>query len=66
MNVAMTITDGKPSSLFNTGGKVLQLQDNHFTFFLSPTTERMAKELVGTKQGKLALGFGLAKAEHAL
>ena len=39
MSAVLTLTDGKPPSLVNTGVKVLQLKDNVVKLFLSPTTE---------------------------
>ena len=41
----MTLTDGKPSFLFQTNEKVLQLKDKHTKLFFVPVTEFKGKEL---------------------
>merc|ERR1719326_379150 len=45
MSAIMTITDGKPSFLFQTNEKVLQLKDKHTKLFFVPITEFKGKEL---------------------
>jgi len=44
-SAVMTITDGKPSFLFQTNEKVLQLKDKHTKLFFVPITEFKGKEL---------------------
>merc|ERR1719207_361241 len=41
----MTITDGKPSFLFQTHEKVMQLKDKHTKLFFVPITEFKGEEL---------------------
>merc|ERR1719311_1372610 len=45
MAAVMTITDGKPSFLFQTKEKVLQLKDKHTKLFFVPITEFKGAEL---------------------
>merc|ERR1719327_1543933 len=45
MAAVMTITDGKPSFLFQTNEKVLQLKDKHTKLFFVPITEFKGTEL---------------------
>ena len=45
MSAVMTLTDGKPSFLFQTYEKVLQLQDKHVKLFFSLVTEFAGEEL---------------------
>ena len=56
MNVAMTITDGKPSSTSNTYGKVLRLKDKHIKLFFSPVIEFVDEELTLMKKWQARLG----------
>jgi uncharacterized protein YegL len=44
-SAVMTITDGKPSFLFQTNEKVLQLKDKHTKLFFVPITEFKGQEL---------------------
>merc|ERR1719182_1229889 len=44
-SAVMTLTDGKPSFLFQTNEKVLQLKDKHTKLFFAPVTEFKGKEL---------------------
>jgi uncharacterized protein YegL len=44
-SAVMTITDGKPSFVFQTNEKVLQLKDKHTKLFFVPITEFKGKEL---------------------
>merc|ERR1719331_1704823 len=44
-SAVMTLTDGKPSFLFQTNEKVLQLKDKHTKLFFVPVTEFRGKEL---------------------
>ena len=46
----MTLTDGKPSFLFNTYEKVMQLKDKHVKLFFSPVTEFEGEELALMKK----------------
>jgi hypothetical protein len=50
MSAVMTLTDGKPSFLFNTYEKVLQLKDKHVKLFFSPVTEFEGEELALMKK----------------
>jgi len=45
MSAVLTLTDGKPSFLFNTYEKVLQLKDKHVKLFFAPVTEFAGEEL---------------------
>merc|ERR1719310_1384220 len=45
MSAVLTLTDGKPSFLFQTYEKVLQLKDKHVKLFFSPVTEFAGEEL---------------------
>jgi len=45
MAAVMTITDGKPSFLFQTHEKVMQLKDKHTKLFFVPITEFKGEEL---------------------
>ena len=45
MSAVLTLTDGKPSFLFNTYVKVLQLKDKHVKLFFAPVTEFAGEEL---------------------
>merc|ERR1719453_2675039 len=44
-SAVMTITDGKPSFLFNTYEKVMQLKDKHVKLFFAPVIEFSGPEL---------------------
>jgi len=44
-SAVMTITDGKPSFIFQTNEKVLQLKDKHTKLFFVPITEFKGEEL---------------------
>merc|ERR1719331_3140718 len=44
-SAVLTLTDGKPSFLFQTNEKVLQLKDKHTKLFFVPVTEFKGKEL---------------------
>jgi len=50
MSAVMTLTDGKPSFLFQTYEKVLQLKDKHVKLFFSPVTEFAGEELALMKK----------------
>merc|ERR1719265_1159390 len=50
MSAVMTLTDGKPSFLFNTYEKVMQLKDKHVKLFFSPVTEFEGEELALMKK----------------
>jgi hypothetical protein len=50
MSAVMTLTDGKPSFLFNTYEKVMQLKDKHVKLFFSPVTEFAGEELALMKK----------------
>merc|ERR1719161_2948064 len=41
----MTLTDGKPSFLFQTNEKVMQLKDKHTKLFFAPVTEFKGEEM---------------------
>merc|ERR1719240_2224300 len=45
MSAVLTLTDGKPSFLFQTYEKVLQLKDKHVKLFFAPVTEFAGEEL---------------------
>merc|ERR1719327_768515 len=45
MSAVMTLTDGKPSFLFQTYEKVMQLKDKHVKLFFMPVTEFKGEEL---------------------
>ena len=38
-SAVLTLTDGKPSFLFQTNEKVMQLKDKHIKLFFAPVTE---------------------------
>jgi len=44
-SAVMTLTDGKPSFLFQTHEKVMQLKDKHVKLFFAPVTEYKGEEL---------------------
>merc|ERR1719161_2627710 len=44
-SAVMTITDGKPSFLFNTREKVMQLKDKHIKLFFAPVIEFPGEDL---------------------
>merc|ERR1719482_608177 len=44
-SAVMTLTDGKPSFLFQTNEKVMQLKDKHTKLFFAPVTEFKGEEL---------------------
>merc|ERR1719181_986969 len=50
MSAVLTLTDGKPSFLFQTYEKVLQLKDKHVKLFFSPVTEFAGEELALMKK----------------
>merc|ERR1719375_3041585 len=50
MSAVLTLTDGKPSFLFNTYEKVMQLKDKHVKLFFSPVTEFEGEELALMKK----------------
>jgi len=50
MSAVMTLTDGKPSFIFQTYEKVLQLKDKHVKLFFSPVTEFAGEELALMKK----------------
>merc|ERR1719240_2530069 len=50
MSAVMTLTDGKPSFIFQTQEKVLQLKDKHVKLFFSPVTEFAGEELALMKK----------------
>jgi len=50
MSAVMTLTDGKPSFLFNTYEKVMQLKDKHVKLFFAPVTEFAGEELALMKK----------------
>merc|ERR1719327_168254 len=50
MSAVLTLTDGKPSFLFQTYEKVLQLKDKHVKLFFSPVTEYEGEELALMKK----------------
>merc|ERR1719454_130611 len=50
MSAVLTLTDGKPSFLFNTYEKVLQLKDKHVKLFFAPVTEFQGEELALMKK----------------
>merc|ERR1740133_449329 len=49
-SAVLTMTDGKPSFLFQTYEKVLQLKDKHVKLFFSPITEFAGEELALMKK----------------
>jgi len=49
-SAVMTITDGKPSFLFQTREKVMQLKDKHIKLFFAPVTEYSGMELEVMKE----------------
>ena len=55
MGAVLTLTDGKPSFLFNTYEKVLQLKDKHVNLFFSPVTEFAGEARAHEEVGELAL-----------
>merc|ERR1719454_1270640 len=50
MSAVLTLTDGKPSFLFNTYEKVMQLKDKHVKLFFAPVTEFEGEELALMKK----------------
>jgi hypothetical protein len=44
-SAVMVITDGKPTLLFETNQKVIQLKDKHVKLFFAPVTEARGKEV---------------------
>ena len=44
-SAVMMLTDGKPSFLFQTAEKVMQLKDKHTKLFFAPVTEFKGEEL---------------------
>jgi len=50
MSAVLTLTDGKPSFLFQTYEKVLQLKDKHVKLFFSPVTAFAGEELALMKK----------------
>merc|ERR1719301_94706 len=44
-SAVLTLTDGKPSFLFQTAEKVMQLKDKHIKLFFAPVTEFKGEEL---------------------
>merc|ERR550514_2230958 len=44
-SAVLTLTDGKPSFLFQTHEKVMQLKDKHVKLFFAPVTEFEGNEL---------------------
>merc|ERR1719440_239500 len=49
-SAVMTITDGKPSFIFQTHEKVMQLKDKHTKLFFVPITEFVGEELTLMKK----------------
>jgi uncharacterized protein YegL len=49
-SAVMTLTDGKPSFLFQTNEQVMQLKDKHTKLFFVPVTEFKGKELALMKK----------------
>merc|ERR1719359_2223516 len=50
MSAVLTLTDGKPSFLFQTHEKVMQLKDKHVQLFFMPVTEFEGEELALMKK----------------
>ena len=50
MSAVLTLTDGKPSILFNACEKALQLMDKHIQLFFSLVTEFAGEELAFMKK----------------
>merc|ERR1719399_1940535 len=50
MSAVLTLTDGKPSFIFNTYEKVKQLKDKHVKLFFAPVTEFQGEELTLMKK----------------
>ena len=50
MSAVLTLTDGKPSFLFNICEKVLQLKDKYVKLFFTPVTEFAGEELALMKK----------------
>merc|ERR1719502_2533878 len=44
-SAVLTLTDGKPSFLFQTNEKVMQLKDKHTKLFFAPVTEFKGEEM---------------------
>merc|ERR1719213_953733 len=44
-SAVLTLTDGKPSFLFQTNEKVMQLKDKHIKLFFAPVTEFKGEEM---------------------
>merc|ERR1719267_298960 len=49
-SAVMTITDGKPSFIFQTNEKVMQMKDKHTKLFFMPITEFKGEEMKLMKQ----------------
>merc|ERR550514_1473080 len=49
-SAVLTLTDGKPSFIFNTHEKVMQLKDKHVKLFFAPVTEFEGEELALMKK----------------
>merc|ERR1719498_760095 len=49
-SAVLTLTDGKPSFLFQTHEKVMQLKDKHVKLFFAPVTEFQGEELTLMKK----------------
>jgi len=49
-SAVLTLTDGKPSFLFQTNEKVMQLKDKHIKLFFAPVTEFKGEEMLLMKK----------------